>query len=115
MFIVSKSEVIGDDPGLQSVAKAIGTPCDSHLFGLEEQQIVWSESETIFPDNKGMPDFDLELPLEPGLYDIQMDNWQLSPEIEDVPGYNKYDGSIVRYCSRPDTFKWELDDATHII
>ena len=27
MFIASSSEAIGDEPGLQSVATAIGTPC----------------------------------------------------------------------------------------
>ena len=93
--------------------KAIGTPCRSYLFDPQLSQTQWSRSEPIIAGNSGGKD--VELALEPGLYDIIMDQWRLVKEIEDSPGYGAYEGELGPYCSDPDTFSWDVNDATHLI
>lgn len=50
--------------------------------------------------------------LDAGLYDFEIGKWQLVKEIEDIPGYGAYTGDVGPYCSDPDTFSWDVNDAT---
>lgn len=81
--------------------KAIGAPCQSFLFELGETS--WSPPESVLLERSK----DTELSLKPGLYDFLIDNWQLfkdGSEADEVP-----------YCSDPESFSWDIRDATHII
>jgi hypothetical protein len=94
--------------------KAIGTPCKNYLFDTHLSKTQWSSSKPIlFGDSDGA--MEIELALDAGLYDFVIDKWQLVKEIEDMPGYGAYTGDVGSYCSDPDTFSWDVNDATHII
>jgi alpha-L-rhamnosidase len=96
--------------------KAIGTPCESYLFGDIINAASWSP-----PLNLSGPYISrkhhelLETLLQPGLYDIIIPHWKLEKEIPDKPGYSDYKGSMGPYCSDPTTFDWDVNDAEHII
>lgn len=86
--------------------KAIGTPCPSFLFGSSLNEARWSHAESIsLGDVNGGRDVEVELAT--GVYDIVIDRWQLIKEIPDK--------ALTNYCSDPDTFTWDVNDATHLI
>lgn len=82
--------------------KAIGTRCKSFLFNPSLQETRWSPPESV-PLERNR---DTEISLNAGLYDFVIDKWQLSK-----------DGNVTSasYCSDPDSFSWDIHDATHII
>ena len=98
--------------------KAIGTPCKSYLFGSRVSQTRWSRPELV--DREGAiddsdSDDDVEVALRPGLFDVTMNQWKLTKTLEDEHGYRDYEGDLGPYCSDPETYKWHVDDATHLI
>ena len=85
--------------------KAIGTPCKNFLFDPRLNGIHWSSSESVpLETDKG-----IDLSLHAGFYDVVIDKWPLTAE--DLIDVNETEG----FCSQPDTFSWEINDATHII
>jgi len=84
--------------------KAIGTPCGSFLFHFSLAGTKWSPAESIsLEEGKGT-----ELSMYPGFYDVIIDNWRLTKDADTA-------NASVAYCSDPETFSWDIDDATHII
>jgi len=92
--------------------KAIGTPCRSYLFSPRLEETQWSHSKAVAVGNGGK---EIEVDLDPGFYDVLMDQWKLTQEIEDKPGYSAFSGDLGSYCSDPDTYSWKVTDATHLI
>ena len=99
--------------------KAIGTPCKSYLFGASVNQIQWSLSEPVINTEATGSDDEsengTEIDLRPGLYDLVINKWQLVKTIEDTKGYRAFSGDLGQYCSDPDTYSWDVNDATHLI
>jgi len=92
--------------------KAIGTSCRNYLLGNEVSQTQWSRDETVAAGSGGR---EVEVELDPGLYEVVVGQWQLMKEIEDRPGYHAFSGDLGPYCSDPDTYSWDVSDATHLI
>jgi len=98
--------------------KAIGTPCRSYMLGSLVSETQWSRAEPIESTEAGDDDDnedDIEIALHPGLYDVTMKDWKLMKTAEDSRGYRDYTGDLGPYCSDPDTYKWNVNDATHLI
>lgn len=92
--------------------KAIGTPCRSYLFGFGVDEIQWSASQALDVINSGHGK--TETAIEPGLYEVMIDEWKLMKKIEDSQGYQGYQGHDPS-CSDPDNLAWDVLDATHLI
>jgi len=98
-------------------SKAIGTPCRSFLFHSKLDSIIWELDEHIISNIETSPK---DRPLRPGLYQVIISGWQLEREAEsvsrlgDFPKYYLMD-DVGSDCSNPDTFEWDIDDASHII
>jgi hypothetical protein len=99
-------------------SKAIGTPCRSFLFH-PKLSIQWEQEEHT-PINNIEGSSSKDHPLGPGLYQVIISGWQLEKEAESedrIGAFSHYFqmDDVGPYCSDPDTFEWDIDDATHII
>jgi len=93
--------------------KALGSPCQSHLFMVRDDTIAWADYQraTITPVPSGN-----EIKLQPAFYEVTTDHWELKEEIPDLPGYGwDFQGDLGPFCSDPSSFDWQLDDAEHLI
>ncbi|OEU17479.1 Bac_rhamnosid-domain-containing protein [Fragilariopsis cylindrus CCMP1102] len=93
-------------------SKAIGTPCRSFLFH-PKLSIQWEQEEYIEGSSE-------DCQLGPGLYQVIISGWQLEKEAESEDRIGQFSqyfqmDDVGPYCSDPDTFEWDIDDATHII
>jgi hypothetical protein len=91
--------------------KSIGTPCESFLFLLPtDGTFKWLP----FLDVKVDRDQVKESELIPGLFDVIIS--KRKTEDESKRNYRNVPlSSLSHHCSDPSTFKWNIDDATHII
>jgi len=88
--------------------KEIGTSCQSFLFQVSEDTIEWIDI------NDGVERTG-DVSLQAGFYEVSIGNWKIRPDVEQIPGYTQYDGSMGSYCSDPSTFDWDPMDAEHLV
>ncbi len=98
--------------------KAIGTPCESFLFGLANLGVKWSNKQNITDAvylREGYP-------VTSGIYDVLVDDWELGPanimgkgRVGNIPEYTRNSFDIGPYCKDEATWNWDPNDATHMI
>ena len=98
--------------------KAIGTPCESHLFDSSLDATQWGNEEDI----TGSLTDPKDVPIKAGLYEIVIEHYQLEKEVEgtgrigNIPEYYERDADEMGpFCKDESAYEWQIDDATHII
>ena len=99
--------------------KSIGTPCRHFLFHSHHDNVEWDKPIKA----PGTSENGVEVILTPGLYDVVVNNWQLTPEVKganqdwrigDRQEYSKAE-DLGPYCADSDSFDWDIGDASHLI
>jgi hypothetical protein len=91
----------------------LGTPCRSYLWDLEEEtegELEWSHYEWK-PKDPSMP----KQALQPGLFEVIIEEWPLGPHFP-TNIFNNYDiSNMGPYCADESQFKWDINDALHLV
>jgi hypothetical protein len=99
--------------------KSIGTPCRHFLFHSHLDNVEWDKPIAA----PGTSENGVEVILAPGLYDVVVNDWQLTPEVKqtnqewrigDRKEYYELE-DLGPYCSDSDSFDWNIGDASHLI
>lgn len=90
--------------------KAIGTPCESFLFDSDIDSSTWGDVVPVASILEKAGQYGIELKLEPGIHEVEIQGWELSSDEEAIKPNDK-----ARPCADPRTFSWDLNDAVHII
>ncbi|KAL3906213.1 MAG: hypothetical protein SGARI_004104 [Bacillariaceae sp.] len=97
-------------------AQKTGTICDSFLWELGsdklddgDEALEWSSYEWE-PTDPTMP----KQALQPGLFEVIIEDWPLGPRIPEL--YHNYNISeMPPYCADETQYKWDMNDALHLV
>jgi hypothetical protein len=88
-----------------------GTTCTSFLWDIDDRELVEWVPYQWNPADRDMP----KQALQAGLFEIIIEDWPLGPPAP-VHTYDYFDAKkLGPYCKDPSQFRWEVDDAVHLV